>query len=530
MFLKREYWEKTLFKVYPVPKAQDILSKLIEGVKIGRQPPSESVVSSNWPSASKYYDQVNEIINNDLHEGRLAGPYSTPPFPAYIVSPLGAFPKRLSTKIRVIHDLSYPVNRSVNCKIEVSEFPLSYSSVEDAVKLCQALKGKDIHLAKLDLQDAFKHIMVHPDDVCMLGFSWSDREGHPSYYFSKVLNFGLATAPALFDIFASALEEFMRFEGTSAGLVRYVDDFLVVASNEADCARNLQLMLNTCEKAGFRVQPAKVTAPAKAVEFLGIIVDTETEELRISEERMEEIRSELVTWQPGRAVTKRKILSLIGKLVFASRVVLHGRAFIGRLIQLSKKARALHHRVKPGVQAMRDIDWWKACLRSHNGVRLFNVVWTEESTHHIYTDSSDYGMGAFNHGQWFSISFTGKWDACKSRSINWRELLAAVKALATWGPSLTGQNVVFHIDNTSICYILNKLYSPSPDLMELVRSWCLYLEIFRINVAPVYISTHANVDADDLSRGRIREMSDRNPQADTCMTWPAAIKFYDSEL
>ena len=100
------------------------------------------------------------------------------------------------------------------------------------------------------------------------------------FYFSKVLNFGLRSAPALFDEFAQALLEFAWHEGATRRIVRYVDDFLIVAASAAECEQSLQVLLDTCHNTGFTVKPAKVTHPANM--FLGIIIDAHRGELRIS--------------------------------------------------------------------------------------------------------------------------------------------------------------------------------------------------------------------------------------------------------
>ena len=111
------------------------------------------------------------------------------------------------------------------------------------------------------------------------------------------------------------------------------------------------------------------------------------------------------------------------------------------------------------------------------------------------------------------------------RSINWREFYAAVAALATWAKSLAGKPVVFHIDNTTVCCILNKLYSPVKELMKFTREWCLLIEQYNISVAVVYIDTKSNVDADDLSRLHTQDFLDRNPGANRYMTWPTLGHF-----
>jgi len=384
--------------------ASDILDKLINGVRIGRQPADRILVCPNWPSANVYASRVNDIIHCDLASGRLYGPFTEPPFQFYISSPLGAFIKRNSDKIRLIHDLSFPALGSVNGDIDPEQFSLHYSSVDDAAALC--LQHAAPWLAKLDLKDAYKHVLVHPDDWHLLGFHWGHRDGAPLLYFSKVLNFGLRSAPALFDIFAGYLQRFMAREGVEADLVRYVDDFLLISPTQDECARDLHVMLDTCDASGFAVQPSKVTDPTRVIEILGIIIDVNLWELRISEDRVAEIRQLLSSWLGRRTCSKRELLSLIGKIAFSAKVVKSGRAFLGRLIYLARKAKHLHFRVRLSREAMRDIEWWSKCLETHNGVYFFRPDWHSQEVVHIFTDASDHGFGGVCQSSWFAMAYT----------------------------------------------------------------------------------------------------------------------------
>ena len=126
-------------------------------------------------------------------------------------------------------------------------------------------------MAKLNLENAFKHIFGSPDDWHMLRFMRPDSRGMNQFYFSKVLTFGLRSSPFLFDQFASALLEFMHKAGVPRRVVRYVDDFIVIAPTAAECQDSLDTMLATCLSSGFSVQPSKTTI----VEFLGIVIDSE---------------------------------------------------------------------------------------------------------------------------------------------------------------------------------------------------------------------------------------------------------------
>ena len=524
-FLNVPYWAHNLPLVYEPSKAAVILEMLHQGVRIGRSAATDPCVSPNWPSAVEHRVKVGEVIQNDLELGRLHGPFRDLPYKACIVSPLGAFLKKNSDKVRVIHDLSYPAVGSVNSLIDPTQFSLKYSSVEDAVEICNRYPDASPFLAKLDLQDAFKMIAIHPDDWHLMGFTWPDPAGRNQYFFSRVLSFGLRSAPALFDIFASALTNFMIYSGVTHHIVRYVDDFLIVAPTYASCKANLDLMLQVCRLAGFPVQPSKVTDPGTMVKFLGITINSVERTLSIDPERLQEVKSLTASCLSTRSITKRQLLSLIGKLAFAARVVFTGRAFLGRLIEASKSTPYLHYSIRLDPAARADLQWWHDCVESHNGVAMFHPPWDEATTLHVFTDASNTAVAGYFHPDWFATTFSGSMAGAASMSINWRELYAVLTALATWGPRLSGRNVKFHIDNQSVVAALTKLYSPVPTFMALIRDWASLIVRYSVNPLPIYIPTGDNVDADDLSRMRINSFLERQPQASATSTWPTLIKF-----
>ena len=181
--LNHDYWQRMLFVVYEASQAQKVLDMLTDGVKIGRPRATRAIVSPNWPSAREHGLKVSQVIAMDLKLGRLHGPFSSPPYQAYIVSPLGAFQKRDSDKIRLIHDLSFPAQGSVNSLIDPAEFSLKYASIDDAVAFCNSFTLSPPFMAKLDLQDAFKFIYISPEDWHLMGFSWPDGGGGTTQYY-----------------------------------------------------------------------------------------------------------------------------------------------------------------------------------------------------------------------------------------------------------------------------------------------------------------------------------------------------------
>jgi len=523
------YWEAMLPRVEAPEVVTSLLTGLTSGVRVGREPAAGIIRSHNWPSAVELRDQVSEVIKLDLKSGRLFGPFESPPYRHYVVSPLGAFLKRNSTKARVIHDLSFPFVGSVNSGIDPLRYSLQYSSVDDAVDLCCRISPSQPFMAKVDLKDAFKHIPLHPADWHLMGFSWKDEMGRDLDYFSKVLSFGLRSAPALFDAYARYIPVFARLEGCVSGVVRYVDDFLIVSESQRLCQSDLEILVGTSVKAGFSVQPSKIAGPSGVMEFLGIEIDAINGLLRISDDRMVEIQGLLGEWAGRRSCSKRQLLQLVGKLAFAARVVRKGRAFLGRLISLAKGLRCLHFRTRLSVEARRDIEWWAKSLVVHNGVSLFPKAWSSDLVTHIFTDASNYGYGAWMGSEWFAVAYVGESAPLADMSINWRELHVAVKALATWALVLANSCVLFHIDNQATCGFLSKIYTPCEDLMELVRAWAMLLEVHNIDARVEYISTTDNYGADALSRGLLDQFRAAYPQASS-PTWPASIMYFDRSI
>ena len=136
-------------------------------------------------------------------------------------------------------------------------------------------------------------------------------------------------------------------------------------------------MVQVCRDLGFAVNPSKVTPPASVTNFLGIDIDSVQGVAHINPEHLQTISQELSGFRRARSATKHEILSLIGKLHFICRVCPLGRAFLHCMIDVSKKARYLHHRIKLSTEFCGDIEWWLTYLPTWNGVSfLYNEEWT----------------------------------------------------------------------------------------------------------------------------------------------------------
>ena len=77
-------------------------------------------------------------------------------------------------------------------------------------------------MAKIDIQNAYRLVPIHPGDRRFLDVSWQG-----SVYADCQLPFGLATAPAIFNALAEALEWILKSRGMHY-VIHYLDDFLLL--------------------------------------------------------------------------------------------------------------------------------------------------------------------------------------------------------------------------------------------------------------------------------------------------------------
>ena len=505
-----------------------IITACTEGVDIGYRGPRYYREYDNWPSANTFYEHVQADIDKSLALGIKVGPFSQPPFPNFVGSPMGAFLRKRANKIRTIHDLSWRPGSAINDFISKDDFRITYLTLDEVISSIVD-RGRHTQLAKLDLEAAFHHIPVRPQDFELLGstfhrFNPITNTYIKEYYFDRVLQFGARSSPKLFTDFAKAANLIMHHNGTTYS-EQYLDDYVTMGdAGTAECLDNLNIMIRTCKDLGFSLNPSKICQPSTTMEYLGIVLDTDLLQARISSDRLEEVLTELLEWRKRKTATKRQILSLIGKLTFVSRVVRPGRTFVRRMISLASKVPHLHHRISLTPEFHLDVQWWLQYLPQWNGVSLFpSNHWVSNIDLHLFTDSSDLAAAGYFNGAWFIVPFAYEFLELKSMSINWRELFAIVVAADTFGKHWTGKRIMFHCDNMCIVEVIKSGTCRSAQIMDLIRKLFFICAKHDFEVSMCYVNTKDNDIADSLSRLQLDRFKRLAPHADQHMTMPVIM-------
>ena len=177
-------------------------------------------------------------------------------------------------------------------------------------------------LAKVYIKHAFRLPPVHPADR-HLTMEWKQ-----SMYIDTCLPFGLRSAPKLFNI----LVYLLYWVTTQQGMIfsmHYLDDFLMFGPPDSPvCQHNLNTFMQVCDELGIPLATKKLKGPSNSLTFLGIILDTHCMEICLPKDKLECILQELSSWLHRKTATKRDILSLVGLLQHAMKVVSSGRTFV----------------------------------------------------------------------------------------------------------------------------------------------------------------------------------------------------------
>ena len=195
---------------------------------------------------------------------------------------------------------------------------------------------------------------------------------------------------------------------------------------------------------------------------------------------------------------------LVGVLNFACSVVVPGRAFLRRLIDLTIGIRHPHHRVRLTRQAKLDLGVWLEFLNNFNGRSFFLATrFLTGDVLQLYTDAAGgVGYGAMSGSAWFH----GRWpETWRSFSVSVLELYPIMAAVVVWSDSWANKNVCFFTDHESLVPIINNQTSRDPNIMALLRPLVLTCLRFNINFTARHIPGRYNILADKLSRSQVEE-------------------------
>ena len=347
-------------------------------------------------------------------------------------------------------------------------------------------------ITKIDLKDAYHHILVHVNIRKYFRFVVAG-----TVYQFRVLPFGLSTAPREFTKTLAPVVHLLRSQGIQVHA--YLDDWIIRASSKELSLLHTQQVLQLLQSLGWTINWDKsMLQPSRILDFLGLHFNLEQALISPPDSFLPILTEVLSRLSPSTVMSARKVSSIISRLSHFAPFIINGRLHL-RFLQLWFKEQWTQHRQSWDTPIKLDSDFL-SYLRwfLHPSVMTGVPLRLPDPSLFFFTDASLKGWGA----SWQTQQISGVWSQQESRRhINWLELEAIRLALLHWGLQWNHQTVRVYCDNsTAVAYIRKQGGTHSKALFHKTLELYQLLDQYVITLIPTHLPGARNVTADALSR------------------------------
>ena len=140
---------------------------------------------------------------------------------------------------------------------------------------------------------------------------------------------------------------------------------------------------------GIPIAPEKTLGPPQILSFAGIELDFCLMEARLPVDKVQKCIEIITDFLKRKKVTLREVQSLTGLLNFACSVIVPGRAFLRRLIDLTIGVRSPNSSIRLTRSVKEDLEVWLSFLSQYNCKSFFLPdVWNNSDKLSFYTDAA----------------------------------------------------------------------------------------------------------------------------------------------
>ena len=148
-------------------------------------------------------------------------------------------------------------------------------------------------------------------------------------------------------------------------VLHLLDDFFVLDFPLSPPARCISVLRDTFGHLGVPL------GPFTSLEFLGITLNSVAMQASLPSDKLERVRSLLRAASGSASMAKCNLLSLLGHLNFAMRIVPQGRSFVSRLLDAAKSVLHLRDNVLLDDGCRSDLRFWSVLCDRWNGISFF---------------------------------------------------------------------------------------------------------------------------------------------------------------
>ena len=192
-------------------------------------------------------------------------------------------------------------------------------------------------ITKIDLKDAYHHILVHVNIRKYFRFVVAG-----TVYQFRVLPFGLSTAPREFTKTLAPVVHLLRSRGIQVHA--YLDDWIIRASTKELSLLHTQQVLQLLQSLGWTINWDKsMLQPTRILDFLGLHFNLEQALISPPDSFLPTLTEVLSRLSPSTVMSARKVSSIISRLSHFAPFITHGRLHL-RFLQLWFKDQWTQHR------------------------------------------------------------------------------------------------------------------------------------------------------------------------------------------
>ena len=208
-------------------------------------------------------------------------------------------------------------------------------------------------------------------------------------YQFKALCFGLSTVPQVFTRIMTPVSSFLHSQGIR--LLRYLDDWLVLASSHQEALEARDKVLQMCSLLGIVVNLEKSSlVPSQTTVYLGMVLVSPCLRAFPTPKQIETVQEQITGFLSSRRQNVVSWRALLGRLTSLCHLVPGGRL---RLRSLQLRLRESWDFVDESVSVAwtddirSDLQWWSDARNILAAVSLA----THHTDHHFWSDASDQG-------------------------------------------------------------------------------------------------------------------------------------------
>jgi hypothetical protein len=383
-----------------------------------------------------------------------------------------------SVKDRLISDC-----RMLNQHLEPTPFRL------ENIQMVFPVLRKNMWSVKIDLKNAYFHLGVAEVVKPYLCMQVGDR-----FYQWQEAPFGLSVLPFLFQSMMKTVLKRWREKGFLAWV--YLDDILLVNSNQGTLEKQVAFVLNDLDKLGLQVNLKKsVLTPTQEVNYLGFTLNFAQGVLEVPQQKLKTVRRELGKLVTHSHLTPRKVAAILGTVRSFLTALPFLRAFTDQLcafVKLQERGGwdTMHHLPKDLQSQLREV---KDILLNWQGRKMEGKV----AIRHLHSDASNLGWAGKDLVE--GTNLHEFWREKGVLHINVKELYAALETVKSLAKK--GEKVHLGVDNSVAYSYLKKSGGRKMVFNQLMRPFLLWCKDHSVSVE-VNLVKSADMQADLLSRKR----------------------------